>query len=95
MFDLGAWCIAHLGDLSHKLSPKLLKAIGKPDVVLTPIGGATTMDAETAQEVIRQLKPKLAIPMHYRDDLDRVRHFATGFPIRLTGCGKTKNIQSR
>lgn len=82
VFDLGTLCIAHLGDLSHKLSPKLLKAIGKPDVVLTPIGGGTTMDAATAQEVIRQLQPKIAIPMHYRDDLERVRSFAAGFPAR-------------
>lgn len=82
VFDLGVLCIVHLGDLSHKLSPKLLKAIGKPDVALTPIGGGTTMDAETAQEVIRQLNPKIAIPMHYRDDLDRVRRFVKGFPVK-------------
>lgn len=82
VFDLGVLCIVHLGDLSHELSPKLLKAIGKPDIVLVPIGGGTTMDADTAQKVIRQLNPKLAIPMHYRDDLDRVRRFAAGFPVK-------------
>jgi len=81
VFDLGLLCIVHLGDLSHKLSAELLRAIGKPDIALTPIGGGTTMDAETAREVIRQLEPKIAIPMHYRDDLSRVRRFASGFPV--------------
>lgn len=82
VFDLGPLCIVHLGDLSHKLSAKLLRAIGKPDIALTPVGGATTMNADMAQKVVRELKPKIAIPMHYRDDLRRVLRFASWFPVR-------------
>jgi L-ascorbate metabolism protein UlaG (beta-lactamase superfamily) len=82
VFDLGNLCIAHLGDLSHPLTPHQLKLIGKIDIALTPIGGRFTMGPQTARAVIRQLKPKIAIPMHYRDDPNRVEEFSEGYPVR-------------
>ncbi len=86
-YDLGRLCVAHLGDLSHKLTPKQLKQFGKVDVALVPIGGRTTMGPRTAREVVGQLKPKIAIPMHYRDDLERVGIFTEGFPTRTVPDG--------
>lgn len=82
IFDLGKLCVAHLGDLSHPLTPHQLKLIGKIDIALTPIGGRFTMGPQTAREVVRQLKPKIAIPMHYRDDLGRVEEFSEGYRVR-------------
>jgi L-ascorbate metabolism protein UlaG (beta-lactamase superfamily) len=78
VFDLGTLCIAHLGDLSQKLNEQQIKAFGKIDVALTPIGGRRTMDPELAKEVLAQLKPKIAIPMHYRDSSYLVRQFSAG-----------------
>jgi L-ascorbate metabolism protein UlaG (beta-lactamase superfamily) len=78
VFDLGALCIAHLGDLSQKLNEQQIKAFGKVDVALTPIGGRRTMDPDLAREVLVQLKPKIAIPMHYRDSGYLVRQFTAG-----------------
>jgi L-ascorbate metabolism protein UlaG (beta-lactamase superfamily) len=78
VFDLGTVCIAHLGDLSQKLNEQQIKAFGKVDVALTPIGGRRTMDPNLAREVLGQLKPKIAIPMHYRDRADLVRQFTAG-----------------
>jgi Beta-lactamase superfamily domain len=60
VFDLGKLCIAHLGDLSQKLNEQQIKAFGKIDVALTPIGGRRTMDPQLAREVLGQLKPKIA-----------------------------------
>ena len=82
VFDLGTLCVVHLGDLAHPLTDDQIKKIGKVDVALTPIGGTFTMDPTTAQQVLRQLKPKIAIPMHFRDDTLRLREFAQGFPNR-------------
>jgi L-ascorbate metabolism protein UlaG (beta-lactamase superfamily) len=82
VFDLGTVCIAHLGDLSHKLTPEELKAFGKVDVAMIPIGGTFTMPPETAREVLEQLKPKIAIPMHYRDDPSLLGMFLTGVKNR-------------
>lgn len=83
VFDLGALCIAHLGDLSQKLNGQQLKAFGKVDVALTPIGGRRTMDPELAREVLTQLKPKIAIPMHHRDSSYLVKQFSRGIRTEM------------
>jgi L-ascorbate metabolism protein UlaG (beta-lactamase superfamily) len=59
--------IVHLSDLGDRLSDQQIQAIGRPDVVMVPVGGFFTIDADQAYEVIQQLKPKACvIPMHYR-----------------------------
>jgi L-ascorbate metabolism protein UlaG (beta-lactamase superfamily) len=83
VFDLGALCIAHLGDLSQKLNEQQIKAFGKVDVALTPIGGRRTMGPDLAREVLAQLKPKIAIPMHHRDNAYLVKQFAAGLKTQI------------
>lgn len=58
--------IAHLGDLGHPLSEKILNQMGDIDVVFIPVGGEYTIDAATAVKVIQSMEPKIAIPMHYQ-----------------------------
>ena len=82
IFDLGKLCIAHLGDLNHPLTPGQIKQIGKVDVALIPIGGRFTMGPETARKVLRQLKPKIAIPMHHRENPYLIEEFSQGFKVR-------------
>ena len=83
VFDLGTLCIAHLGDLSQKLNDQQIKAFGKVDVALTPIGGRRTMDPELAREVLGQLKPKIAIPMHHRESVSLVQQFGAGMRMQV------------
>jgi len=83
VFDLGTLCIAHLGDLSQKLNEQQIKAFGKVDIALTPIGGRRTMDPELAREVLTQLKPKIAIPMHHRDNSYLIKQFAAGLRTQI------------
>ncbi|MEX0805210.1 MAG: MBL fold metallo-hydrolase [Candidatus Binatia bacterium] len=80
VFDLGSLCIAHLGDLAHKLTPEQIKAFGKVDIAMIPIGGTFTMPPDTAREVLQQLKPKVAIPMHYRENTTLLDMFVKDFP---------------
>ena len=94
VFDLGNLCIAHLGDLSQKLNDQQLKAFGKVDVALTPIGGRRTMDPELAREVLAQLKPKIAIPMHHRDNQSLVQQFSAGMRTQVLP-GDIKVLQPR
>ncbi len=82
IFQFGSVCIVHLGDLSHVLTPEQLQQIGRIDVALIPIGGTYTMGPELAREVLQQLNPKLAIPMHYRDNLVLVDAFVRGLATR-------------
>ena len=82
VFDLGTLCITHLGDLSHKLTPEQIQAFGKIDVAMIPIGGTFTMPPDTAREVLAQLKPKIAIPMHYRENFTILEMFLRGLRYR-------------
>ncbi len=83
VFDLGTLCIAHLGDLSQKLTDQQIKAFGKVDIALTPIGGSRTMGPDLAREVLAQLKPKIAIPMHHRDSPYLIKEFTAGLKTQI------------
>ncbi|MBI5871360.1 MAG: MBL fold metallo-hydrolase [Actinobacteria bacterium] len=77
--------VCHLGDLGHELEPAQVEAIGEVDLLLIPVGGTFTIDAAAATLVLRQLSPRLAIPMHYRNDkclfrIDGVDRFIQGKP---------------
>ena len=83
VYDLGTLCIAHLGDLSQKLNEQQIKSFGKVDIALTPIGGGRTMGPDLAREVLTQLKPKIAIPMHHRDSPYLIKQFTAGLRTQI------------
>jgi L-ascorbate metabolism protein UlaG (beta-lactamase superfamily) len=59
--------ICHLGDLGQKkLTDEQLEQIDEVDILLVPVGGEATIDAEEAAEIISQIEPRLVIPMHYK-----------------------------
>ncbi len=58
--------LCHLGDIGQKeLTAEQLEAIGDVDVLFLPVGGVYTIAAKEAANIIGQLEPKIAIPMHY------------------------------
>ncbi len=57
--------VCHLGDLGHRLNEDHLDEIGTIDVLLAPAGGGTSLDAEGAAAVVRQIEPRVVVPMHY------------------------------
>lgn len=57
--------LVHLGDLGHELSDELVNGLGTTDILMIPVGGVPTIDAEKAAKVIAQLEPRMVIPMHY------------------------------
>ena len=59
--------IVHMGDYGEdKLRDELHETIGAPDVLILPIGGGDTIDAETAAKLITHIEPRIIIPMHYK-----------------------------
>ncbi len=61
--------ICHLGDLGHALDASTVAAIGKVHVLLVPTGGpAATMDLPDAWQVCDAIKPRLIVPMHFKND---------------------------
>ncbi len=58
--------VCHLGDLGHTLTTEQVEELDNVDVLLLPVGGVSTINAPMAAEVVRQLEPKVVVPMHYK-----------------------------
>jgi len=78
--------ILHLGDLGHVLTDRQIVEIGNVDIILVPVGGRYTVDAEAAWEIVEQLQPNIIIPMHFLTsdvslkELAPVEAFTAKFP---------------
>lgn len=69
VFPLGGLRLCHLGDFGQPaLRPEQREAIGEVDVLFLPVGGGPTLGGEGAAAVVRELAPRLVVPMHYRTD---------------------------
>lgn len=66
VLNVGGITACHLGDIGEPFTPEICKKIGKIDVLFVPVGGKYTIDALGAAEYVRGLKPKIAVPMHYK-----------------------------
>jgi len=65
IFELPGLKVVHLGDLGHVLNENQVSAIGATDILLIPVGSGPTIDLPSAIEVIKQLRPRVVIPMHF------------------------------
>ena len=80
--------IVHLGDLGHELDPKQLDRVEGADILLVPVGGKYTINAERAVDVVNAIEPRIVIPMHYKmdgvkiDGLDPVQKFITAIGLK-------------
>lgn len=66
VFELEGFRVAHLGDLGHMPDDQTLSAMGDIDVLMVPVGGTYTIDAEMAVKVTHAIEPKMVVPMHYQ-----------------------------
>jgi L-ascorbate metabolism protein UlaG (beta-lactamase superfamily) len=64
VFEIADLCIAHLGHLHHTLTQTHLAELGTIDVVMVPVDGVWTLNQDEMIEVLRQIEPKIIIPMH-------------------------------
>jgi L-ascorbate metabolism protein UlaG (beta-lactamase superfamily) len=58
--------VCHLGDLGHTLNAAQIEQLQNCDVLLIPVGGTYTINGTAATEIVRQLTPRVVIPMHYK-----------------------------
>ena len=66
-FSLDGTTVAHFGDFGQPaLRPEQREALGDVDVVLLPVGGGPTIAPDAAAALVRELRPALVVPMHYR-----------------------------
>lgn len=83
-FRLDGIDVCHLGDLGEACSPELIELILPVNVLLIPVGGNYTIDAEMAKEYVDRIMPDVVVPMHYRTkdcriDIDKVDEFVEMF----------------
>jgi L-ascorbate metabolism protein UlaG (beta-lactamase superfamily) len=61
--------VCHFGDFGQaELRDAQRRAIGDVDVLFLPVGDGPTVGGERAAAVVRTLRPRLLVPMHYRTD---------------------------
>lgn len=61
--------VAYVGNVAPGINEQQQEGIGMVDVLIIPVGGGGyTLDAVAANAVIKQLEPRVIIPVHYADD---------------------------
>lgn len=65
-FSVDGMNLCHLGDLGHPLTEQQISDIGKMDILLIPVGGFFTINADVANQVCNDLMPRVIVPMHYK-----------------------------
>ncbi len=68
IIDDGDVRLVHMGDQGCPLTAEQIRAIGRTDCLLIPVGGYYTIDADQAFEMAEALKAGIIIPMHYRSE---------------------------
>ena len=65
IFEIAGLCIGHLGHLHQELTEGQLALIGRLDIVLVPVDGGYTMAQTSMITVLKALKARIVIPMHF------------------------------
>lgn len=67
--EIGDVRLAILGNIAPSLTEDQQEMIGVVDILILPVGGSGyTLDATSATAIVRQIEPKVVIPVHYADD---------------------------
>jgi L-ascorbate metabolism protein UlaG (beta-lactamase superfamily) len=77
VFEVAGLCIGHLGHLHHLLGPEHVGLIGRLDIVLVPVDGGYTMGQVDMLGVLKTLKARVVIPMHFFGPATLNRFIAT------------------
>lgn len=59
--------VVHMGDIGCR-DEKVIKFAEKCDVLLIPVGGVYTVNAEEAKRYVDDIRPNYVIPMHYETE---------------------------
>lgn len=95
LFEMDGLRVMHAGDLGQLPNEDVINAIGKVDVLLTPVGGVYTIGYQGARDLANTLGPKVVIPMHYRTDALRFElEDVTPFLDHASGCAIHRMRQS-
>lgn len=74
VFDIDGLKVVHMGDQGCMPEQSILDAIADADVMMIPVGGTYTVDAQGAKAIVDLAKPRCIVPMH-------VKTKGCGYPI--------------
>lgn len=60
--------VCHLGDLGHLLTDDQLELLGAIDILMIPVGGVYTIDADEADRICKDTRAKIILPMHFKTE---------------------------
>lgn len=75
--------VYHAGDTYSFMDMARIKS----DVALVPIGGGSVMDPFAANSIVKEMRPKVAVPMHY-DTYEKIAQDPQEFVLDLGGLTK-------
>lgn len=64
-FESEGISVLHCGDLGMIPDESFLETIGEVDILMVPVGGIYTIDADEAVSLVKKIEPTIVIPMHY------------------------------
>jgi len=92
-FEVDGIKFAHLGDYGSAENEKTLSEIRDLDVIFIPVGGVFTINYKEAVNLIKELKPRIAVPMHFKEKDTHVGvDDITSFKNSLDDFNKVKEI---
>jgi L-ascorbate metabolism protein UlaG (beta-lactamase superfamily) len=94
-FTLDALRFCDFGDFGQAaLRAEQQTAIGEIDVLLLPVGDGPTVGGERAAAIVRALRPRLVVPMHYRTEaisfLETPHEFLKALGARVEHLGESE-----
>lgn len=82
-FEAEGLSVLHCGDLGVIPEESFLETIGEVDILMVPVGGFYTIDADEAFQLVKRIEPAIVIPMHYNHSKLNQKNFS-----QLTGVNE-------
>ncbi|MGC8975855.1 MAG: MBL fold metallo-hydrolase [Thermoprotei archaeon] len=90
----------HAGDLGDVPDPQSINLIRESHVMFIPVGGTFTLEPEEVLELVKNIKPKAVVPMHYWLEgitlpLKPLDYFLKFSPYEVLRVGREHNFTLR
>ncbi|HWO94130.1 MAG TPA: MBL fold metallo-hydrolase [Dehalococcoidia bacterium] len=72
LIEIDGTRVCHLGDIGHLPSEQQIEQLVGADILVVPVGGGTTIDAQVAARTVSLLEPRIVVPVHYATPASRV-----------------------
>lgn len=86
--------ICHMGSFNIKATDDIIDKIGNVDILIIPVGGENSINAEQAKDIIEEIDPRIIIPMHYQNNGDEAQKGTLQEFLKKMGNTEIQSIDS-